>query len=110
MLLSGLTYALSPTPLDHTSYIKHHYHRYMFVKFCGARCLAFLVRRKFVLTRLFICFAYFLVGVEYYHSREGWDRTTCVYFITVSTTTVGYGDYHPTTDSTRLFTTLYVNT
>jgi len=49
-----------------------------------------------------------MVGVEYYHSKEGWTRTESVYFITVSTTTVGYGDLHPTTDATRLFTTIYV--
>jgi hypothetical protein len=39
---------------------------------------------------------------------ENWSRTDAVYFITVSTTTVGYGDLHPTNDNTRLFTIFYV--
>ena len=77
-------------------------------KYCGEGCTTWLIRRRFVLFRILICMVYFAIGVEYFHNREGWSRTQAVYFITVSTTTVGYGDLHPTTDATRLFTTIYV--
>jgi hypothetical protein len=39
--------------------------------------------------RSLIIFFYYLIGVEYYHKIEGWNRTDSIYFITVSITTVG---------------------
>lgn len=39
--------------------------------------------------RCLIIFFYYLIGIEYYHKVEGWNRTDCVYFVTVSITTVG---------------------
>jgi len=80
----------------------------LLIRYCGTGCTTWLMRRRFVLFRIIICIAYFMIGVEYYHAKEGWTRTDAVYFITVSTTTVGYGDLHPTNDATRLFTTIYV--
>ncbi len=78
------------------------------ILWCGTGLTAWLIRRRFVLFRILVCIAYFVLGVEYYHAKEGWTKTEAVYFITVATTTVGYGDFHPTTDTTRLFTTIYV--
>ncbi len=76
--------------------------------YCGTTIANFLVRKRFVLYRLFLCVAYYVLGVEFYHFWEGWSRSDCVYFITVSTTTVGYGDLFPTDDDSRLFTIFYV--
>jgi hypothetical protein len=39
--------------------------------------------------RCLIIFFYYLIGIEYYHKIEGWNRTDSIYFITVSITTVG---------------------
>lgn len=74
----------------------------------GERGSKFLIRNRFVFYRLCICVCYFIVGVVYYSQNEGWNTIDCVYFITVSTTTVGYGDFAPSTDPARLFTTFYV--
>ena len=35
---------------------------------------------------------YYIVGCIYYGNVEGWNILDCCYFITVSVTTVGYGD------------------
>jgi hypothetical protein len=75
---------------------------------CGEILTDFLVTNRFVLYRLLICVCYFVVGVEVYHMWEGWSRSECFYFITVSTTTVGYGDFFPSDDRSRIFTTFYV--
>lgn len=74
----------------------------------GERSAKFLVRNRFVFYRLCICICYFIIGVVFYSQNEGWNTIDCVYFITVSTTTVGYGDFAPSTDPARLFTTFYV--
>ena len=60
---------------------------------CGA-CLAknvaqYLINNYFALSRSFVIFLYYLVGVLYYSDKEGWNVTDCIYFITVSTTTIG---------------------
>jgi len=46
---------------------------------------------------------YLCVGAYYYHV-EGWTICDCIYFITVTITTVGFGDFHPSTDNSRVFT------
>lgn len=60
------------------------------------------------LKKLALVIVYYIVGVLFYNSYEDWDILTCVYFITISSTTVGYGDYHPTSNYSRLFTMFYL--
>jgi hypothetical protein len=57
-------------------------------------------------TILFIC--YFIVGVLFYNSIEGWSVMSCVYFITGSITTIGLSDFYPTTETSRLFSIPYL--
>ena len=52
-------------------------------------------------------FIYYIVGIIFYTSVEGWNTFECIYFITVSFSTIGYGQYAPTTEQSRLFTTFY---
>ena len=48
------------------------------------------------------------VGTVVYHALEHWSWTVSFYFSVCTLTTVGYGDYFPTTDASRLFTAIYV--
>lgn len=48
------------------------------------------------------------LGTLVYHNLEGWSWISSFYFSVTSITTVGYGDLHPTTDTSRLFTSVYV--
>jgi hypothetical protein len=51
-----------------------------------------------------------VVGVAsvVYHLLEDWSWVDSFYFSTVAVTTVGFGDLVPTTDTSKLFTILYI--
>ena len=49
-----------------------------------------------------------LVGTVFYHYVEGWSWVDSLYFCTITLTTIGYGDFAPTTEAGRLFTIAYV--
>jgi NhaP-type Na+/H+ or K+/H+ antiporter len=48
------------------------------------------------------------LGTIVYKFLEGWSWIQCFYFSVSTLSTVGYGDLHPTTDGSRLFTALYI--
>ncbi|HMQ49171.1 MAG TPA: potassium channel family protein [Saprospiraceae bacterium] len=48
------------------------------------------------------------LGTFVFQRLEDWTRIEAFYFAVVTITTVGYGDLSPTTDISRLFTTLYI--
>ena len=48
------------------------------------------------------------IGSAFYMQVEGWDFWRAFYFCVTSLTTVGYGDLYPTSDLSRIFTTLYI--
>jgi hypothetical protein len=51
---------------------------------------------------------FFLGGMAYYHVVEAWPLLDVTYFITITSTTVGYGsDFAPEQPSSRLLTCLY---
>ena len=60
------------------------------------------------LLQLISVVVFFAVGVLFYSQVERYDFVTCVYFIMVTISTVGYGDLTPTTDGSRVFTVLYL--
>jgi voltage-gated potassium channel Kch len=55
-------------------------------------------------------FAWIFIGTLAYRNLEAWSWVESLYFSVITLTTVGYGDLHPTTDASRLFTVFYILT
>jgi voltage-gated potassium channel len=51
-----------------------------------------------------------LTGTLFYWRFEDWTIIEALYFSVVTLTTVGYGDLHPTTAGTQIFTIVYILT
>jgi len=51
---------------------------------------------------------YYAFGVVYYSLQEDWSFVDSVYFVTVTLTTVGYGDLLPTSDASKMVTCAFV--
>lgn len=49
-----------------------------------------------------------LVGTIFYHQVESWSWVDSFYFSVITLATVGYGDFAPTTDASKLFTVVYI--
>jgi voltage-gated potassium channel len=49
-----------------------------------------------------------IIGTAVFHWLEGWSWVDSFYFCVISLTTVGYGDFTPTTTMTKLITVFYV--
>jgi voltage-gated potassium channel Kch len=47
-------------------------------------------------------------GTVFYHLVEKWSWVDSFYFCVVTLSTVGYGDFSPTTEASRLFTVFYI--
>jgi uncharacterized membrane protein YphA (DoxX/SURF4 family) len=47
-------------------------------------------------------------GTFFYHTTEHWGWVDSFYFSVTTLTTVGYGDLHPTTIASKLFTVVYL--
>ena len=51
-----------------------------------------------------------LTGTLFYWRFEDWTLIESLYFCIVTLTTVGYGDFSPTTPGTQIFTIVYILT
>jgi TRAP-type C4-dicarboxylate transport system permease small subunit len=49
----------------------------------------------------------FIIGTIVYHELEGWSYVDSFYFTGVTLTSIGYGDLHPTTDISKVFTVIF---
>jgi voltage-gated potassium channel len=47
------------------------------------------------------------LGAVIYHWLEGWSWVDSFYFVVITLTTIGYGDFSPTTPVTKLITIFY---
>ena len=54
--------------------------------------------------------ALLLTGTIFYWRTEDWTIIQALYFSVVTLTTVGYGDLHPTSAGTQIFTIIYILT
>lgn len=48
-----------------------------------------------------------LIGTLAYHNIEGWNYVDSFYFSGITVLTVGYGDLHPTTPFSKVFTVFF---
>jgi hypothetical protein len=48
------------------------------------------------------------IGTFTYHHLEGWNYVDAAYFSTVTMTTIGYGDMHPTHEVSKIFTIFFI--
>ena len=48
-----------------------------------------------------------LVGAIIYHFVEGWNWLDSIYFVVITTTTIGYGDFSPDTELGKVLTIFF---
>ena len=65
------------------------------------------VRRNLMLS-IMLLLILFIVGIYFYHEFEGWNYLDTIYFMSMTITTVGFGDIVPQTDLGKIFTVLVV--
>ena len=64
-------------------------------------------KNQWLRTHGVILCGYYAVGGLVYDELEGWGLLDTTYFLTVTITTVGYGDFCPETPEGKLFTVVY---
>ena len=60
-----------------------------------------------LLSAFVMIFVLLLAGTTAYHGLEGWSYVDSLYFTAMTVTTVGYGDFVPTTDASKIFTVFF---
>ena len=60
-----------------------------------------------ILSVVSIAIGLVIIGTIAYSALEDWSLVDSFYFSVTTLTTVGYGDMHPTTTASKLFTSFY---
>ena len=55
-----------------------------------------------------VIFLLLAIGTVVYHVAEGWSYVDSFYFASISLSSRGYGELHPTTTFTKIFTVFYL--
>ena len=48
-----------------------------------------------------------IIGAAIFHWLEGWSWLDSIYFVVITLTTIGYGDFSPTLPITKIFAIFY---
>jgi voltage-gated potassium channel Kch len=64
--------------------------------------------RTSIISAIFSLVLLISFGTWAYERIEGWTFGQSFYFSVATLTTVGYGDIHPSTDASRIFTAIYI--
>lgn len=56
-----------------------------------------------VATAAMLLLIVYIISAVFYHHVEGWEYIDCVYFVTVTITTIGYGDIVPHTAEGKVY-------
>ncbi|HID72919.1 TPA: two pore domain potassium channel family protein [Candidatus Micrarchaeota archaeon] len=64
--------------------------------------------RRNLIWSIILIFVIYAVGSLFYQAFEGWNLLDSIYFITMTISTVGYGDLVPKTEVGKIFTMVLV--
>ncbi len=64
--------------------------------------------KKRLIFAIFLMLIVYTIGIIIYHAVEGWSWLDSLYFMTVTFTTVGYGDVIPRTEVGRMLTIAFI--
>ena len=65
-----------------------------------------MIKKKIMPIVIFVLIL-ILVGTLYFNNKEGWSMVDAFYFTVMTLTTIGYGDLVPTTNETKIFTSVF---
>ena len=82
-------------------------HRHLFARSFGRFLLLDMLLDKKARPIFYYTGANVIIGVFLYHWLEGWSWLDSFYFVVITLTTIGYGDFTPTMPITKLLTIFY---
>ena len=81
---------------------------FFFTLFRFARAIARGLRDPALRALLIVLIFVLAGGTLFYSNVEGWNAIDALYFSVITLTTVGYGDLHPTTLISKIFTVINI--
>ncbi len=82
-------------------------HRHLLIRLVGRFLLLDLLLDKQARPIFYYAGVNVVTGAFLYHWLEGWSLLDSFYFVIITFTTIGYGDFSPTMPITKLLTIFY---